>query len=179
MRSRYSYSLRTTLIFAVVLFLMSLTAAYTLYHRQPDMQERRDIASSSTTDIETIIIPPPADLTYITIESWPTNVEVQEPPFACDDQEQTAIQVTTGTQVLEQRFGKAVCITTRKEGAAGSVYETKTYEFDAQASVHAFTLIARFSQCANYDEPEQTACTQEQAAFSLDDYANQILSTLR
>jgi membrane-bound inhibitor of C-type lysozyme len=69
--------------------------------------------------------------------------------------------------------GTEYCVTTLSEGAAGSTYTTYTYEREGVRA--EFTL--RFPQCLNYDQPEQTACVQDQESLDVDALADDILVT--
>jgi hypothetical protein len=83
-----------------------------------------------------------------------------------------------GATALQTIDGQAYCVTTKVEGAAGSTYTEYTYATEKEGKVVAVTFTLRAVQCANYDEPEQTACETERTNFSLDGLVAQIASTL-
>ncbi len=105
-------------------------------------------------------------ITYMRPESWPPKIAVLNKTFTC---------VEGGTEIAQA--GKTVkqfinnteyCITKASEGATGSIYTTYTYAFPKATKTITFTFTIRATQCANYDEPNKTACEKEREAFDLD-----------
>jgi hypothetical protein len=63
--------------------------------------------------------------------------------------------------------GHEYCVTQASEGAAGSTYTTYTYTWAQGAQTGKLSFVLQKVQCANYDEPQKTACKSEQAAFDI------------
>jgi hypothetical protein len=102
--------------------------------------------------------------TYIHSVDWPPKVAVSEGIPTCAEP----------FVINEYKY----CVTTTGEGAAGSTYIDYAYarEKDGKTLTLSFTL--REVQCANYDDPQKTACEQERERFSPDDLADHILQTV-
>ena len=66
------------------------------------------------------------------------------------------------------------CVTEVIEGAAGSIYTQYAYMMERGGEIIILTFSLQFVQCANYGEPEKTACEQEREAFDPDQLIRQI-----
>jgi hypothetical protein len=114
--------------------------------------------------------------TYISLVEEAPTVAVTGGPMTC---KASGSEITpAGSTELKTIDGKAYCVTTKSEGAAGSTYTEYTYATEKEGKVVAVTFTLRAVQCANYDEPQQTACEAERANFSLDGMVAQIASSL-
>ena len=116
------------------------------------------------------------DTTYITTPDtvWPPAVMRTEKAFQCENGGNEVLE--NGETVAKDIGGKAYCVTTASEGAAGSVYSTYIYKTALEGGLTAeteFTL--RFVQCDNYDDPEKTDCKKEQSEFNPDDLGHAII----
>lgn len=108
----------------------------------------------------------PFPASFITPQAWPPNVTVSEEEFSCQ---------IGGSEVelagkIEQKTlgGSTYCRTTQSEGAAGSTYTTYTYEVVKNEKLITVDFVLRLVQCQNYDDPQQTACTDERDTFDPD-----------
>lgn len=105
---------------------------------------------------------------YITAQDWPPQVSLTAGElYSCAEQDEIMVG------------DRAFCVVKKSEGAAGSTYITYEY-ITAQGDFLArvkFTL--RFPQCVNYDEPNQSACKNEQTSFDIDGLADRIASSIR
>ncbi len=103
---------------------------------------------------------------YITAVSqdWPPTLAISGRTFACASEE-----------VLN---GRAYCVTTSSEGAAGSIYKTYNYDFSYNGKDVSLTFDLQFVQCANYPEPQQSACKSEQATFDVGALVEKMVQTL-
>lgn len=114
--------------------------------------------------------------TYISTVDWPPQLQVESKAFTCTE----AGTETDRAGKTEKRLvdSRTYCVTTESEGAAGSIYNQYAYVFahDNQTAIVTFTL--RFPQCANYDDPQRTACEQERTTFDLDSVVDKIAQTL-
>lgn len=115
--------------------------------------------------------------TYITTVDWPAELQMHTEPFACTEAgEETARAGKTEKRMVDNR---TYCVTVESEGAAGSIYNQYAYAFahDNQTAILTFTL--RAPQCANYDDPQKTACEQERSTFDLDSVVDKMAQTLK
>jgi len=110
--------------------------------------------------------PPSLETTYIQTTDWPPSIMLYDNAFTCTP----AGSETARAGKTEERFinGRPYCVTTIQEGAAGSVYTQYAYAFPRDGKTAIFTFSLRNVQCANYPEPEKTACEAEQQSFTID-----------
>ena len=102
--------------------------------------------------------------TYIHPVDWPPKVVVSEGVSFCS--EATLIN------------GRPYCVTTSSEGAAGSVYIDYAYAIAKEGKTVTLSFTLREVQCANYDDPQKTACEQERNNFDVDAFADSIMQTV-
>ncbi len=105
---------------------------------------------------------------YISVadEVWPPQKITAEGIFSCDE---SGSEIMAGGQtILKEIDGSNYCITTRSEGAAGSIYNTYTYKKAYSGMVAETTFTLRFVQCANYDDLQKTECEFERSTFNPD-----------
>ena len=74
---------------------------------------------------------------------------------------------------------RAYCVTRESEGAAGSVYTSYTYVFGEGNETIIFTFSLQAVQCANYDNPQKTACEKERRSFDPDRIADQMARSIK
>jgi tryptophan-rich sensory protein len=115
--------------------------------------------------------------TYIHPVDWPPKVQVLAKSFTC---------TTAGSEIeragrTEQATinGRAYCVTKESEGAAGSIYTNYAYAFAAGNNTVILTFSLQAVQCANYDDPQKSACEKERAIFDVSPVIDQIASSLR
>jgi len=101
-------------------------------------------------------------------EGWPPQVSLEGgAEYSCAEQDEIMIG------------DRAYCTAIMSEGAAGSTY--RTYEYiTAQGDFLVrviFTL--RFPQCLNYDEPQRSACAQEEENFDVNGLADRVAQSIR
>ncbi len=121
----------------------------------------------------------PADLgtKYISIVDWPPKIQIQNEVFLCNEAGQ---ETSVAGQTTDQKInGTEYCITKESEGAAGSMYTNYAYATEINNKEFFFTFSLRFVQCANYDEPQQSACETERAAFNIDQTIDQIVKSVK
>lgn len=114
-------------------------------------------------------------LTYVHATDWPPSVKVLDTEFACAPAG-NEIAATGQTETVETA-GRTFCRTKTSEGAAGSIYHAYDYVFAAGPGTVTLSFTVRMPQCANYDEPEATACATEQRAFDPDQLAASMADT--
>lgn len=105
------------------------------------------------------------EMEYISTVDWPPQVQLLDEPIRCN----TAGQETSrgGRTAPETIDGRTYCVTRVSEGAAGSTYAQYAYAFESVKLARPVVLIfsLKFVQCGNYNEPQKTACQQEQEFF--------------
>ncbi len=114
---------------------------------------------------------------YISIVDWPPAAAISNGTSTC---------VAAGSAIApagrtEPRTinGRDYCVNEESEGAAGSVYTQYAYAFARENKTVILTFTLRFVQCANYDDPQKTACEKERASFNPDNTIDQIAQTLK
>jgi hypothetical protein len=116
------------------------------------------------------------DTTYIHALDWPPAFQILEQPFSCNEAGlETARAGRTEGHVID---GQVYCVTKISEGAAGSIYTQNAYAFPKGNRVVVFNFSLRSVQCANYDDPQKSACQTEQASFDLNNLIHQIATSL-
>ncbi len=135
-------------------------------HRAVPNNEQPSV-TPTTAVITALPSPTPAGLgtTYITPVDWPPKVQVLDKAFTCTP---AGSPIGQGGQTMKTTInGHAYCLTEASEGAAGSIYTTYTYTFARGATTVSLSFTLRKVQCANYDEPQKSACQSEQASFDV------------
>lgn len=133
------------------------------------------LVATSTTGY-TLRYPQTLSTEYIRAVDWPPVFTVMNESFSCTE---AGIETDrAGETELRLIGGRAYCVTTISEGAAGSVYLQYAYAFPAGTKTHILTFTLRAVQCGNYDEPQKTACETERTAFTIDPLLDQIARTI-
>lgn len=133
-------------------------------------------ATTSSTD-PTFKYPEKLSATYVEAFDWPPQLQVLAEPFACT--EGGSAIARAGETKLEAVDGRQYCVTKLVEGAAGSTYIQYAYAFPREGKTLIFTFTIRTPQCANYDDPQKTACSQEQAAFDVSALIDRMARTIQ
>lgn len=112
---------------------------------------------------------------YIHTQNWPPKVAVTNSKFSCTP---SGKEITQAGQTTKQTInGVVYCITKGSEGAAGSIYINYTYATEIQNKFVILTFTIREVQCANYSDPQMTACNKERASFNIDPTVDQMFQT--
>jgi len=114
--------------------------------------------------------------TYINTVDWPPKIQVQNTAFKCAPAGTETAQA--GQTTKETIDGRDYCVTKETEGAAGSIYTQYAYGTELQNKMVFFTFTLRSVQCANYPDPQKTACENERATFMIDPVIDQIVQTV-
>lgn len=133
----------------------------------------------TTSDGRAFSYPDPFPGRYVRAVEWPPQVEILARDYSCVVE---APPATDGPFAVVEKhtFGGAeYCVGIRSEGAAGSTYTSYEYTTAYEGGVARISFTLRTPQCLNYDEPERSACSAEQSAFSADDFANRITRSIR
>ena len=108
--------------------------------------------------------------TYLSLSQpqWPPSVSITKDAFSCT----TANQHTVGSRTY--------CVTRSDDGAAGSTYSTFTYKTSMNSSLVTMSFVIRYPECGNYgDGPKVQQCQTEENTFSVDQLADQMVSTIQ
>ncbi len=124
--------------------------------------------NTATTNVEGSTFKyPELGTTYINAQTWPPEVEISSDIFSCKGE--IATIASSGT---------TYCIQTTSEGAAGTIFNSYSYTYQKKDKVVKFTFTLGFPQCANYDDPNKTACKYEQNNFDLNKLIDAMAQTL-
>ena len=115
--------------------------------------------------------------TYMGLQDWPPQVQVINEPYNCAEAG-SAIE-RAGRSETRIINGHTYCVTQLTEGAAGSTYNQYAYAKAFNDKTVIFTFTTREPQCMNYDNPKQSECLKERADFSIDNFIDEIISTLK
>jgi len=134
--------------------------------------------SSSTTGI-TFSYPTAAqlNLSYIQTVNWPPTISVSNAPFTCD-QAGTSVG-PNGKTTIDVVNNNEYCVNVQSEGAAGSVYTTYSYAFPEDSKTLTLDFTLRSPQCANYPDPQMTACSNEESSFNVDQIADAMRQSIQ
>lgn len=115
--------------------------------------------------------------TFISTVDWPPKVQIQNGSFTCTPAgSEIARAGQTSLKVID---GKNYCVTIETEGAAGSIYSNYAYETAMLGKLYFFTFSLRYVQCANYPEPNKTACEKERTEFTIDPIISQVIQSVQ
>jgi hypothetical protein len=112
--------------------------------------------------------------TYITAVDWPPKIQVENHPLACTAAGSTTARAGQTTKKIVN--GHTYCVTVTSEGAAGSIYKNYAYATENKGKTYFFTFSIKEVQCANYDEPNKSACEAERASFSIDNIIDTLIT---
>lgn len=115
--------------------------------------------------------------TYIKTVDWPPQAQVLDLPYsACTE---AGVETDRAGQTQKRMInGREYCVTTIVEGAAGSIYTQYAYAFPRGYKTIILTFSLRAPQCANYDDPEKTACETERRVFDIDGLVDSMAQAL-
>ncbi len=122
--------------------------------------------------------PPNMQKTYLDAPDWPPRVQVLNEEYRCLEAG-TSEAVPAGLTKEHIVNGRAYCVTTESEGAAGNYYSTYAYAFPKDQKTVILTFSIHTVQCLNYAEPQQSACKEEQSALNVDGLVDGMAQTLR
>ncbi len=114
--------------------------------------------------------------TYIHPVDWPPQVNILNETYSCTE---GGTEIARAGQTSKRLVNnREYCVTKESEGAAGSTYTNYAYAFPKDTKTIIFTFTTRATQCANYDEPNKTACEKEREAFDLDGVVDKMAQSL-
>lgn len=127
-------------------------------------QKNKEVQVSQEIEQVDAVTPFVLDTTYIAGTDWPPVIQKLEEEYKCTPAGDEYMRAGKTEKVLID--GKEYCETKVTEGAAGSQYTQYAYLTEApDGTALAATFSLRFVQCMNYDEPNQSACLEEQKNF--------------
>jgi hypothetical protein len=114
--------------------------------------------------------------TYVKPVDWPPQIEQVPAPFECT---QAGLEEARAGQTEQRAIGaRSYCVTTLTEGAAGTIYKQYAHAVTRGVETLILTWSLRQPQCANYNDPERSACESEVASFSPDNLIDKIVSSI-
>lgn len=113
---------------------------------------------------------------FISTVDWPPKIKISNQPFICVESGLEIAQM--GKTEKRTVGGDEYCVTTKTEGAAGSVYTNYTYIVQKDGKAIVFTFTLRATQCANYSDPQKTACEKERASFDIDNIVDRMAKSI-
>lgn len=114
---------------------------------------------------------------YISKVDWPPQVQLINEPYSCLNA--GTENGRTGKTEIKNINGHTYCVTTLVQGAAGSTYKEFAYAKAFNDQTVIFTFTTREPQCMNYDNPKQSECLSERESFSVDNFIDEVISTLQ
>lgn len=133
----------------------------------------------TTTDTGvTFAYPGDMDKTYIDAPDWPPQIQVMNQGYTCLEagDEESVPGGQTEERVIN---GDTYCVTTESDAGAGNYYSMYSYAFPKDDKTVIMSFSIHTVQCQNYDEPEQSACQDEQSDLDIDELVNDMVETLR
>ncbi len=113
---------------------------------------------------------------YMGAQDWPPQVQIVEEPFTCLEAGSAIDRAgRSETRIINSH---TYCVTQLTEAAAGSTYNQYAYAKAWNHKTVIFTFTTREPQCLNYDDSKKTECLKERESFSVDNFIDEIISTL-
>jgi len=113
---------------------------------------------------------------YTSSVNWPPKISVSTGSFTCPETAPTnSLPARVSRRLVDNRV---YCLEAMSEGAAGSVYTDYIYTTEKDSKLITITFTLRAVQCANYDDPQKTACENERQSFDLDSVIDRIVRTI-
>ncbi len=151
---------------------------WTITENSKNSKPANDLWTATTTD-EGVTFQYPKELLakYISAAEWPPVVTIKTGVYSCKTTppEISSISAITSERLVDHR---TYCVAVKHEGAAGSVYSSYTYVTARDGKLIDVGLALRYSNCGNYDEEQNKACTGEREAFDLDATVDRIVQTI-
>lgn len=122
--------------------------------------------------------PDPFSAQFIRPQHWPPTLQIRRGTFDCSTTG-SGTQLLSATKRARDIKGKLYCIETSSEGAAGTIYTDYTYTTARGDQLYILTFTLGTVQCANYDEPDQSLCLDDQANFDADAMVDRIIGSVR
>lgn len=125
----------------------------------------------------TVQYPEKLPTSFMNAVEWPPKIVITNAPWSC-------LEGSSASNLMGQ-IKKVVisnnvyCVEATSEGAAGSIYVTYTYTTKKSGQLIAANFIVQYPQCANYDDPQQTQCKNEQSTFDLAGTIDRIIQSVK
>ncbi|MDD2646950.1 MAG: hypothetical protein PHV78_03455 [Patescibacteria group bacterium] len=140
----------------------------------PDENNPDDLWKTTTDSATGITFKyPEALLTqYIGVVDWPPKIQVVNESFSCTE---AGNEIMSGG-LTQKRIvdNRTYCVTKESGAAAGTTYTNYAYAFAHNKQTIILTFSLRAPNCDNYEDPQKTACKNEQQAFDLDSLIDRI-----
>jgi hypothetical protein len=109
---------------------------------------------------------------YPELESWPENGEIK----CLETPSESSLPLRMRKMEIN---GQKYCVGASSEGAAGSVYTQYSYTTVIEGNVYLINFVARYPNCDNYPEKENTECQTERERFNLDILVDREIEKMR
>lgn len=123
------------------------------------------LTTTDTASHLTFKYPEKLSTTYIDAFTWPPKIQVLDQPFVCV--EGGADQGRASTTQKATVDTRSYCVTGFIGAAAGNIYTDYSYAFPKGNKTIILSFTIHAVQCANYDDPQKTACERERSSFDL------------
>lgn len=158
---------------ALILGLLVLLGLALVAMQATDVRVVNNVATTTPQEDTTPATTTPSlNLTYVTTVDWPPVARLDASTYSCIEAGSPTDRAGETRKVTLD--GKEWCRTVVTEGAAGSVFHQYAYTTAEQNQTLAVTFSVRMPQCANYDEPQRTACEVQQEAFDPDNVVREL-----
>ncbi len=160
----------------VIIVLIGMTPEETDVPSQPALIDSWETIVDTEQQV-TFQYPDMLTATYISTSIWPPTLTLtSSDTLICNETPQeSSFPIRTAKRLVDQ---KTYCIHAISEGAAGSVYTDYTYTTMWNDMIASLQFTLQYPRCENYDDPQQTVCSNEREAFDIDGVVHRILQTL-
>lgn len=166
--------MKKTLIYIAVTIVVILGIVYISQMKKGGKVVAPIVTPVVTTDTSPVVYNTALNTKYISaVGEWSPKVTFVKSEFVCNV---GGSEINSNGITIKKLIGdKEYCITTKIEGAAGSIYATYVYSMKIGEQIATTTFVLQFVQCANYDDPKKTECQNERASFNPDIIASDII----
>lgn len=157
-----------TIVTAVLLliFFYGISFLTQWYQKSSEVEETTVSMESQEPAVGELQYPFELNKKYISVVDWPPVIASVDTYSCTEAGSEFERAGKTESVVID---GRQYCRSVVSEGAAGSQYTHYAYLTPSEnGGALATTFSLRFVQCMNYDEPLQSECKKEQAAFTAD-----------
>ncbi|MCU0652806.1 MAG: hypothetical protein MUD10_00925 [Candidatus Pacebacteria bacterium] len=113
---------------------------------------------------------------YVVAVDWPPQLRFSQEVFSCLQTDNAMAAIVTR---LVAAGGRNYCVTSESRPAAGGTNRSYAFSFPQSGRTAIFTFTLRFAQCADYAEPQRSACLAEQKSFDPAPTVNSMARTIK
>ena len=150
----------------LVVLVLALLAVWGIYVARPN--EYADVGH-----IPPVVNFPEIQNKYYRIQDWKLASEAK--PYSCVP----STGFPEAPRVTEENIeGNTYCVSSLPSGAAGTTYTDYTYSRVVKGELVIISFVLVSPNCGNYDEPEMSACAEEQANFDVNELVASVFEQL-